>query len=99
MKKLLFTISLLLMSVASFADSLITSTDFVKAYKDIPIVSTDVLELDFSEVFKICNSVISDSTLKQDMRPQAIAMMMEYIYSYMESCGEEEYSLFEWMRL
>jgi dTDP-glucose pyrophosphorylase len=50
------------------------------------IVSTEILEHDFCEVFKICNSVISNNSLKQDMRPQAVSMMMEYIHLYEEYC-------------
>lgn len=200
MKKQLFTILLLLTSIASFADSPITSTDFAKAYKDIPIVAkmleldgevvtdelidylanednpidvkiaainavsiykdvytplmkklknrwrtdseitllkeinvsthvaltyakarenwfdlgeaiilghsaylkdsqsftvnmvyalilaNNVMEYSFCEVFKICNSVVANAELTQDMRPEAVSMIMEYINLYMDDC-------------
>ena len=203
MKKLLLLVSLLMISTATFADSTITSTDFAKAYKDIPIVAkmletngecvteelidyladennpidvkiaainavsiykdvytplmaklkskwctdseiTVLKEIDasthtalayanarsnwnwldlreaiiltysaftkdphsftvnmvyaliisthimedgtFCDVFKICDSVIVDNSLKQDMRQEAIGMMFEYINLYKDDC-------------
>ena len=50
------------------------------------MLTTDVLSRDFCQVYKICNAVVTNSQLKQDMRPQAITMMMEYINLYKNDC-------------
>lgn len=48
------------------------------------ILATNAMDYDFPTVYKICSSVTSNTSLVQDMRPEAISMMMEYINLYKE---------------
>lgn len=48
------------------------------------ILSTEAMDYDFATVYRICDSVVTNDSLVQDMRPEAISMMMEYINLYKE---------------
>ena len=48
------------------------------------ILATDAMDYDFATVYRICNSVVTNDSLVQDMRPAAISLMMEYINLYKE---------------
>lgn len=50
------------------------------------VATTDVMEKDFCQVYQICASIVADTTLVQDMRPQAVPMIMEYINEYAKYC-------------
>ena len=52
------------------------------------VATTEIMDYNFCDVYRLCYSVISDNNLKQDIRVQAISMMMDYINLYKDDCNE-----------
>lgn len=52
------------------------------------IATTEIMDYNFCDVYRLCSSVLADNELKQDIRIQAINMMMDYINLYKDDCNE-----------
>ena len=48
-----------------------------------------IMTHDFCTVFKVCDRVVKDKTLTQDMQPKAIMQIMEYINLYEDDCNKK----------
>jgi hypothetical protein len=50
--------------------------------------TTEIMDYNFCDVYRLCSSVLADNELKQDIRIQAINMIMDYINLYKDDCNE-----------
>lgn len=48
------------------------------------------MDSDWCTIFQVCNWVVTNEELTQDMHPKAISQIMEYINLYKDDCNKEQ---------